>query len=220
MKHTKRFDNAMSALVKGFFDETLAKGSCAACAVGNIIAHSIGGTIKKTTVGIDEEIVFRCNQPNTHWSKLFMTVKNTIRLEMPNGDKVKELPMGYNQYSANEGELLVSSSNSIPGMTSVPIHTLKNESRTHAKWILSRARKMIEKTGYTKGELMEIEYAFETHTEIMVSEYNLFPQEEIIEDQLKGLTAVVDVLCNLEPVAVEEKERKELKAVFAIGTAK
>jgi len=36
MKTSDRFNNAISALVKGFFNETLSKGSCTACAVGNI----------------------------------------------------------------------------------------------------------------------------------------------------------------------------------------
>ena len=37
-----RFDEAIKALVKGFFNGTLAKGTCRACAVGNIVANAIG----------------------------------------------------------------------------------------------------------------------------------------------------------------------------------
>ncbi len=41
MKKTpERFNKAISALVKAFFDGTLAKGTCAACACGNIIHYS------------------------------------------------------------------------------------------------------------------------------------------------------------------------------------
>lgn len=48
MKITKenRFDEAIKALVKGFFKGTLAKGNCMACAVGNIVNHSIGQKIE------------------------------------------------------------------------------------------------------------------------------------------------------------------------------
>jgi hypothetical protein len=40
MKTTERFNRAYDALVKAFFEGTLAKGECDACAVGNIINYS------------------------------------------------------------------------------------------------------------------------------------------------------------------------------------
>lgn len=52
MKNSERFTNAISALIKGFFNETLVKGSCKACAVGNIIANSMSYTTKKLDNGI------------------------------------------------------------------------------------------------------------------------------------------------------------------------
>jgi len=36
---TTRFKNALDALVYAFFNDTLAKGKCTACAVGNIVAN-------------------------------------------------------------------------------------------------------------------------------------------------------------------------------------
>lgn len=42
MKTTERFDKAYSALVKAFFEGTLGKWTCAACACGNIIAEAEG----------------------------------------------------------------------------------------------------------------------------------------------------------------------------------
>jgi hypothetical protein len=39
--NTKRFDNAIAALVKGYFEGTLMKGSCFSCAVGNMVASSM-----------------------------------------------------------------------------------------------------------------------------------------------------------------------------------
>ena len=41
MKHSERFNKAISALVKGYIGETLAKGHCCGCAVGNIVAYSM-----------------------------------------------------------------------------------------------------------------------------------------------------------------------------------
>lgn len=39
---TTRFKNAIDALVYAFFNDTLGKGHCAACALGNIVAWSHG----------------------------------------------------------------------------------------------------------------------------------------------------------------------------------
>lgn len=46
-KHSERFNNAINALVKGYFNDTLGKGSCVACAVGNIVAYCNNLTIIK-----------------------------------------------------------------------------------------------------------------------------------------------------------------------------
>lgn len=43
---TERFQKAYDALVNAFFDGTLAKGTCKACAVGNIVGAACGATIK------------------------------------------------------------------------------------------------------------------------------------------------------------------------------
>jgi hypothetical protein len=45
MNTSKRFNNAITALVRAFFNGTLAKGSCSACAVGNMIAFGMGKQI-------------------------------------------------------------------------------------------------------------------------------------------------------------------------------
>lgn len=39
---TERFDRAMKGLVRGYMNDTLFKGSCCACAVGNVIAENCG----------------------------------------------------------------------------------------------------------------------------------------------------------------------------------
>ena len=44
---TKKFSNAVDALINAFFNETLAKGTCSACAVGSIIAWGAGERVGK-----------------------------------------------------------------------------------------------------------------------------------------------------------------------------
>ncbi|MCW3109903.1 MAG: hypothetical protein JWQ09_4409 [Segetibacter sp.] len=41
MKHSERFERAVSALVDAFYKGTLRKGDCAACAVGNMCIFTI-----------------------------------------------------------------------------------------------------------------------------------------------------------------------------------
>lgn len=65
MKTSDRFNKAISALVQAFFNETLAKGSCTACAVGSIIAANIGATIEKKS--------FQCDMSLRPWIEVFAT---------------------------------------------------------------------------------------------------------------------------------------------------
>ncbi len=55
MKTSDRFNKALAALVKGFFNETLYKGSCSHCAVGNIVGNSKWSHIFMTPIGGDQE---------------------------------------------------------------------------------------------------------------------------------------------------------------------
>lgn len=47
---TKRFNKAYNALVKAYFEGTLAKGSCTACAVGNMICDAQNFKIDLKTI--------------------------------------------------------------------------------------------------------------------------------------------------------------------------
>lgn len=49
---TTRFKNAIDALVYAFFNDTLVKGNCKACAVGNICAWSYGYKVDPYAPGI------------------------------------------------------------------------------------------------------------------------------------------------------------------------
>jgi hypothetical protein len=65
---TERFEKAYNALLKAFMNDTLASGTCAACAVGNIIADAMGGVVYK-----DDDDNFRCNIDNDWWKNVFLT---------------------------------------------------------------------------------------------------------------------------------------------------
>lgn len=60
-----RFDHSVSVLVKAFFEGTLAKGSCAACAVGNLVADVCGYKITENLLDYD--------QTSPMWHFVFVT---------------------------------------------------------------------------------------------------------------------------------------------------
>lgn len=71
MKTSDRFNNAISALVKSFFNETLAKGDCNACAVGNMCAAGLGITTSlSTNCGIEA---------NGRWKSVFCTEEDGVQ---------------------------------------------------------------------------------------------------------------------------------------------
>lgn len=66
MKTTERFSTALKALIIAFFDETLEKGNCAACAVGNMVAGAYGKKANLEAVACGAGL-------NTDWKALFMS---------------------------------------------------------------------------------------------------------------------------------------------------
>lgn len=70
-KTSERFDRAYNALVNAFFTGTLAKATCVACAVGNIVASGMGGTIKKFNSIYTHP--YDCTVANTQWNELFLS---------------------------------------------------------------------------------------------------------------------------------------------------
>lgn len=148
MKTSERFDKAIKALVDAFFNETLAKGSCSACAVGNMVAAAYG---KEITCFDEPE---SCNGIlHNEWRFLFMTNTDTN--------------VQYKRWSGGSMDIC-------------------------------RAEKLIIPTNYLEDELATIEWAFETNTNIKYDVYDAYSRQDIMEDQFKGLMAVVDVLCEIE----------------------
>lgn len=68
---TKRIENAINVFLDAINNGTLAKGTCVACAVGNLVAHGMDAKIesKLTEDGID----FECEKENGIWAVLFRT---------------------------------------------------------------------------------------------------------------------------------------------------
>lgn len=169
---TKRFERAYNALVNAFFDGTLAKGSCYACAVGNIVGDAQGGTIKRETMTFGsgkEVLLFSCTTRSNFWSKLFITTCGIRggQLRMYNGEHPTSL---------QEDEI---------------------------KEYMERLEGL---TGYSTEEMAEIEYAFETNTQIRYENYLSSSEQEILEDQFNGLSAVVDLLLQFD--GIEDEDRK------------
>jgi hypothetical protein len=153
---TPRFEKAYNALVKGFFEGTLAKGTCAACAVGNIVADAQGGVISK----IKEPIHPHCSTKNDFWRHLFCS-------DAGSQDK-RWSKLSNSQYNK----------------------------------LATRLKKL---TGYSEAEMAHIEFTFETNTRIHHYDYYMRDEQDILEDQYRGLSAVVNVMLKLDSIEPDPK---------------
>jgi len=135
----KRVSNAIEVFLKAIDKGTLAKGTCVACAVGNLVAHGMGAEIVNIKLTGD----FKCSENNAYWYDLIVYPS-------------KELDETYLQDS----------------------NVLSN----------------IESTEFTWEELKQIENAFENNTKIMCINYFYHSESEILDDQIKGLEAVIKVM--------------------------
>jgi hypothetical protein len=70
---TQRFEKAYNALYNAFMNDSLAKGSCSACAVGNIVAAAQGDKVFQTKTNQFGFRHFECSGNNSWWSYLFVT---------------------------------------------------------------------------------------------------------------------------------------------------
>lgn len=152
---TERIKKAIDIFLDAINEGTLAKGTCRACAVGNLVAHGLEGKIT-----INENNHFSCSESNIQWRFLFITDE-------------------YNIQNIDE-------------------RGLDNPF----------VQKNIEATDFTWKELAQIEYAFETNSEINFREYRFYSKKEIRADQIKGLEAVIKVMLTFD----ESKE--DVKEVF------
>ncbi len=95
MTTSKRFDNAITALISAFFNETLAKGTCSACAVGNMVAFAHN---KKTTKNFD--VVQLGDYNNTYW--FILHPQAFFRKSTEQSDRIYEAVVKPTGYSIKE----------------------------------------------------------------------------------------------------------------------
>lgn len=154
---TNRIEKAIDIFLDAVNNGTLAKGTCAACAVGNLVAHGMNGTILKRKSKFGDYDIFESDVENTDWSIAFITSAGK---------------QDIHGWSFNDPSVLLN----------------------------------VEATDFTVLELAQIEFAFETNTEITYDEYHLATAEEIRADQIKGLEAVVNVMMKFDDVKADVKE--------------
>ena len=75
---TQRVSKVIDLFLDALNEGTLAKGSCVACAVGNIVAEAQGGTIYK------ESGDMKCTTVNNIWWEDFVTVSNGLQIKKYN----------------------------------------------------------------------------------------------------------------------------------------
>ena len=72
---TNRIEKAIDIFLDAVNNGTLAKGSCVACAVGNLVTHGMNGTISKTKSKFGDYDVFESNVESSCWSSAFVTTE-------------------------------------------------------------------------------------------------------------------------------------------------
>jgi hypothetical protein len=73
--------------------------------------------------------------------------------------------------------------------------------------IIEAALLEIGDTGYSWKELAQIEKAFEQNTTIDFLDARCSNEQELLEDQYKGLAAVVDILCELDGIETVQEHK-------------
>lgn len=79
---TPRFEKACNALYNAFMNDTLAKGTCKACAVGNIVANAMGASVTSK---------YDCEVVNTFWNCIFYTTESGEQIITRNAICEKQL---------------------------------------------------------------------------------------------------------------------------------
>ena len=150
---TQRVMEAIDVFLDAINEGSLAKGSCVTCAVGNLVAHGLGGKVFIVNTGVGRYAKF------SHPSDIWLENGNWSNAFCTDGGYQVKAPHLFNQ----------------------PL-----------------VRRNIEATDFTLEELMQIEFAFETNTEIKLREYFFRSPQDIRADQIKGLEAVVKVMLSFE----------------------
>lgn len=160
---TQRFKKAYDALCKSFFEGTLAKGTCVACAIGNIVSDALG-----------QEVI--------------------LPKEFYENSKMMEKVFPWNELRRPRRSFDPPDLRFVPE-TDLPPQHIQNDAF------------LTELTGYNNLERCLIEGAFEGNTEISFDQYFTRSEQDILEDQYKGLCATFEVMCKLDGVSENYEER-------------
>lgn len=162
---TPRIQKAIDILLDAIINGTLAKGTCAACAVGNLVAAGCGRIIRKFDTMTFRQINKKSKRiESPRWGSLFLT--NILNSQT-------KYYLAYPELLQEEDIM-----------------------------------KEINSTDFTVDELAAIEYAFETNTKILFTDYHFHTAKEIRADQIKGLEAVVKVMLEFD------EQKDDVKEVF------
>lgn len=142
---TQRTQEAIDVFLDALNEGTLAKGSCAACAVGNLAAFGMGVKIKK------------CNGTNAYYCDVVNGIRND--------------EWSYAFCTDSFEQSIYESKFDLP---------------------------IFQYFKFTPSELAKIEYAFERNSKINFSDYDNYTKEDIRDDQIKGLEAVVKIMLELD----------------------
>lgn len=161
-KITPRVSRAIDTFLDAINNGTLVKGTCVACAVGNLVAKGMGATIEVKKYG--RHTMVSCDKDVHSWNIFFQTSNGK-----QSGPACNFIKASYDY--VKQGELCVNS------------------------------------TEFTKEELAKIEFTFETNTKIRYDDYHLYADKTIKNDQIKGLSAVIEVMKTFDDCNFSIKER-------------
>ena len=103
---TATFEGTVDILVKAYLNNSLAHGLCSACAVGNIVAHSMGTRPAVNRIYPVSKTPFHCyyfeNGEKVLWSDLFITRKDGIQSLNESPSIAAELQVEATGYTISE----------------------------------------------------------------------------------------------------------------------
>lgn len=188
----KRFDRAFAALVAAFFNNTLAKAACTACAIGNIAAAANGVRIVRdgNRLVSDKADVARL---------LVGAIPQGVHMIAPKAPmQVKTNGISdFNVFDISAWSHLFITM----GLLGVSIQAgpeMLLATGLANKEMQDQGRFIIKATGYDIYELMIVEKAFEANTAINSRDYPEHTEAEVKADQYKGLVAATKALCEVE----------------------
>lgn len=95
MKNRELFDKTIAILVRAYQNDTLLHGSCASCAVGNIVASSMN-------IKVDPDCVFKWITFGPMWQNVFLTA-NSVSYKYPeNYQEIAKYQIDSTGYSWQE----------------------------------------------------------------------------------------------------------------------